>query len=128
MKSVSLLFVLATSLLGEVRQHSQTPWVDAYAVSTTNVQPDIPGMGKPEHIMSVSFTSTDDMASAFVVYIRVILAVGSRVDIRRIVGREAGDATWLQFSVGIVEPVGIDHFYIVRLHPETADQIIQPIR
>ena len=122
---IGLLLALSTRA-GDLYRHIQTPWIDAYIDSSVDQQPPLPGLGRQNHVVSVSFTSSDDLASSYIVVVKLRLADGDIMAFTKPVNRTADGVVCARFSTGAHVPVSVFHFYIVRLHAESADQLIYP--
>lgn len=117
MKTLLMTIALVvTGYCGDLRQHVQSVNIDAWIDSSVNAQPDIPGIsGKSDNIVSVSLTTTDDLAAVFTVYVRVKLDSGNEFARRIVVERVFGAPTIVQFSTGASKPVNVESFYVIRL-------------
>ncbi len=125
-----LPFLLAASCLtaGELRGRFQTAAVDVQTDSSVIQQPDLPGFGKTEHIVSISVTTTDENTSQLCINAMVTLTDGTRGGVTRCVDRNTGGPTVIQFSTGEVAPVAFVRLLVTRLHAEAADQLVNTFR
>jgi hypothetical protein len=123
-----LAFTVGSLVAGDLYQHVQLPLLDAYVDSSVSADPEIPGMGETRYFISVSITSTDQLASIYGVYLRVRMADGADRPVLEFIPRtDSGTApTVRRFYVGTVKPVKIIAFNVTRFHPENADQLIHP--
>ena len=127
MKVIAAFLLTFSCFAGELYQHVQVPMIDAYVDCSTLQQPEIPGFGgEMDYTVSVSVSSIDTEASAFVVYIRLKMEDGSLMSVKRLVEKPTTGRARVQFSTGALKPVAVDVFWVVRMHQEPSDQLIKP--
>jgi hypothetical protein len=123
-----MVLTLAGASAADLFHHLQQAPVDVYVSSYADHQPDIPGMGKTDNGIAVSISTTDELAVAYQVYVRVRLEDGSEAPFLFTLENDRGTSiACRKLSTGNLKPVKIVHMWLQRLHAEPTDQLIKDL-
>lgn len=122
---LAALVFSAVSLAGELSGRFQTDKIDVVTASVVQAEPDVPGSALPNNVVSISILTTDYSASSFCVNAIVALENGEKSGVNKCVDKSPFDKPVIvQFSTGAAKPVRWLRLYIVRMHAEAADQLV----
>lgn len=112
----------------DVFHHVQQLPMDVYVSSYADQQPDIPGMGRTDNGIAVSISTSDQLAVAYRVYVRVRLEDGTEMPFLFTLENDKGTSiACRKLLTGNLKPIKIVHMWMQRLHAEPTDQLIKDL-